>query len=135
MRHFRFLFIIFALLLPGARALAQSAAPLPNAPSPAPAFQRRAVEWFARMQMAMPDRAQLTPTLNSRLTTAEVQSMSTELKPLGRPYTISYLGGRIVGGNDVYAYLLDFHKAVKLREIIAVDDSGKIAGLVFTMVK
>lgn len=93
-----------------------------------------AVQWFQRMQTGQVDRAQLSDDLNGKLTDVVISQISTQLKPYGQPGSITYLGGRIVNGDDVYAYILNF-KASKVRELMAIDNTGKINGLVFTLAK
>lgn len=125
--------LLAALLaaLPAA-ALAQSA--LPQAPPPNPAVRMLAIAWFGRFQAAQIDRSQLTGELNGKLTDDVVAQMSSQLKPFGDPASITYLGGRVVDGDDVYAYLLNF-KSGKVQELMAIDPAGKINGLVFTVAK
>jgi hypothetical protein len=115
-----------------AGALAQSA--LPQAPPPGPSVRMLAVTWFGRMQAGQIDRSQLSDELNQKMSDAVVSQISAQLKPCGQPASITYLGGRIVDGDDVYAYILNF-KSAKVRELMAVDATGKINGLVFTVAK
>lgn len=116
-----------------AAALAQTSA-LPQAPPPTPAVRMLAVQWFGRLQAGQPDRSQLSSTLNEKMTDVVLQQLSTQLKPYGTPVSITYLGGRIVNGDDVYAYVLNF-KATKVREMMAIDTQGKINGIQFTIAK
>lgn len=93
-----------------------------------------AVEWFGRLQAAQPDRSQLSSGLNGKMTDVIVQQLSSQLKSYGTPASITYLGGRVVNGDDVYAYILNF-KTSKVREMMAIDAQGKINGIEFTIAK
>lgn len=116
-----------------APAFAQTGA-LPQAPPPTPAVRMLAVQWFGRLQTAQPDRSQLSSELNGKMTGVVLQQLSSQLKPYGDPVSITYLGGRIVNGDDVYAYILNF-KTSKVREMMAIDAQGKINGIEFTIAK
>lgn len=126
----------FAVAVAAPAAAQTAAAPpvshLAPAPPPAPTLRNRAVEWFARMELGKPDRTQLSPTLSAKLTDGTIARIGSMLRPYGPPQSIRYLGGRMVGTDRVYAYLLSL-KTVDVREMMALDGTGKISGLVFTI--
>jgi len=120
---------------PGSSA---AASPAPDASSAAtqvdPAVLVRAKDWLHRIQAAKVDRAQLDTQMNALFTDSVITQIATQLGPLGEPSGFTFIAKRRVGTNTGYRFLVTF-KAVKLYEILAIDDTGKISGLQFLPVQ
>jgi hypothetical protein len=98
---------------------------------PNPAVAKRAIEWLHRLELGNIDRSQLDATLNAKLSPQAIGLIQAELGPFGTPKSITLAASRPMNGNSAYLYILDF-KAAKLQEVMILNPSGKITGLVFT---
>jgi hypothetical protein len=119
-----------------------SPAPLPATPQPHataktpepspvdPQVVSLAKQWFRRFQIGDIDRSQLSDTVNKQLTLAIIRREAAQLKPLGTPLSVTFIRSYPIGGLLGYDFQLQF-KSVRVIEMIAVDGSGKIAGIDF----
>jgi hypothetical protein len=97
-----------------------------------PAVTVRAKDALHRVQTGTVDRAQLTQELSSALSNDALSRASTALGALGEPQRYEFAGKAARGNLNVYVYHVTFNKGVKLDEVIAFDDTNKIARLFFT---
>jgi hypothetical protein len=126
---------MLAVTAPRGRASAEPMQPQtlptpPTTPEPEPAVERRAREWFHRVQTGDIDRSQLSPEANAALTPAIVDTFKTKLGPLGAPSSFALFRKEFVEDKAAYVYLAKFPKSkVELDWVFALDKTGRVAGL------
>lgn len=120
-----------------APAPAAPAAPaaLAASPSPAPAMDPDQARVLARnvltqLQNGRIDNSMFTDAMNAQLTDAQLQTLSTELRALGQPYTTLLSTKDEGSGMTTFTFWL--HASVgAFDEILTVDQNGKVAGINF----
>ena len=90
----------------------------------------RAEEWFYRFQSGNIDRSQLDAEMSGEVSASLIRRESTALGPYGRPLSFRYISSGPIRGTKGYAFLIKFNAGAVL-ELIAFDESGKIAGIDF----
>jgi hypothetical protein len=90
-----------------------------------------AKEWFHRFQTGNIDRSQLDAASNMELTAEAIRQQEAALSSLGKPVAFRYLGVDEVQGDKAYHFLITFNGPDRILESIALDESGKIAGIDF----
>lgn len=101
------------------------------APTVKPAILALAEEWFHRFQTGNIDRSQLDAASNMELTAEAIRQQEAALSSLGKPVAFRYLGVDEVQGDKAYHFLITFNGPDRILESIALDESGKIAGIDF----
>lgn len=99
-------------------------------PSIDPRIEALAKEWLRRFQTANIDRQQLNAEVSASLTPTAVARESAKLKPLGAPTSFHFVSTEPVGYAVGYDFMVSF-KTAKVLESLALDASGKIAGIDF----
>jgi hypothetical protein len=88
-------------------------------------------ESFRRFQTGDIDRSQLDAASNLELTANAIRQQEAALSALGEPVAFKYLGSDVIQGDRAYHFLITFNGPDRIVESIAMDDSGKIAGIDF----
>jgi hypothetical protein len=90
-----------------------------------------AKEWFHRFQTGNIDRSQLDATSNLELTAESIRQQEAALSALGKPVAFKFLGSAMIQDDKAYHFLITFTGPDRIVESIALDNSGKIAGIDF----
>jgi len=107
--------------------------PAVAAPSPTvdPKIAALAKEWFFRFQRGDVDRAQFTEEVNRELTDAMVRHEAAVLQPFGTPTGFVFVASAPIGAFIGYDFVVTFRSNKRIKESIALDNAGKIAGVNF----
>ena len=130
--------VVMAISLSGAPAQARHHAPPTPSPTPVPpadpVVTQIATRQFVSWQAGRIDRAGYTASLSAQTDDQKVQQASTDLGALGALESVQYLGplaiANLPAGVNVYLYKMLCTDGF-IYEQIALDASGKIAGLIF----
>ena len=128
--------IALALFATPVAARAQSASPVPSptaAPTADPEQVRQlAINIFHQVQNGHIQRSLFTDGANASLSDETVRELQQELASIGDPIPWLLNAKSIDGGITVYTFLLRTDTAGNLDEMIALDSSGKVAGINFS---
>jgi hypothetical protein len=115
---------------------AAAAAPAASAtPATAdPKIEALAKDLMHRAQTNTFDKTQLTDQMSTGLTAELTKTLASRLGPLGEPSSFIYAGSQPTDGVTAYGFLVTF-SSMKVKEIFAVDATGKVAGLSFSPVQ
>lgn len=115
--------------VPAPAASASPAAVPSPTPTPDPAILKRAESLFAQLQKGTLDKSQLTAQMAAAMSDSVLAAAKAQVGPLGTPVTFEQQQLLTRGGMTVYVYLLAFGNAQTWNFVMALDASGKVAGL------
>jgi uncharacterized protein YuzE len=120
----------FALSNPAAVAQMSAPSTMPTTGVENPAVTARAKDVLHQLQTNTLDRSQFSNDFNKELTTQELARAGTQLASFGDAQQFTYDSQLTRGAETAYLYHVRLEHG-QLDEIIAVDQDGKISGLLF----
>jgi hypothetical protein len=131
-----FAFVVIALFGAAAFGLTSEApsraadTPSPSASGEDPVITKLAAAMLSQAQAGSIDRTRLTSQMDAALTPDAVASVSQQLRPLGKPKSMTFVSRLPSGPYETYRYRIVWD-SVAVDETFAIDGDGKIAGWLF----
>lgn len=95
-----------------------------------PGIEDLAKSYFYEFQHGTVDRSRLDHATNQELTAAAIHQEARRLQALGKPVSFAYLGSQPIQSTTGYNFWIVFPRT-RVVESIAIDASGKVAGIDF----